>query len=131
MCDRETCQREAMSRILRPGDIYPYFQAYNDCDSNKVDWRARALQAEERISALRARAESGISDRHVDGGRAVTRFVPTLETVPTEVLSAIADGLRMTADRVPILTACRLLVHAEEIAVEAIRLAAMDAGERR
>lgn len=52
----------------------------------------------------------------------MTHLVPTLDTVPAEVLSAIADVLRSTADRVPILTACRLRVHAEEIAAEAIRL---------
>ena len=52
----------------------------------------------------------------------MTRFVPTSDIVPAEVLSAVADALRTVADRLPILTACRMRVHAEEIAAEAIRL---------
>lgn len=52
----------------------------------------------------------------------MTRLILTLDTAPAEVLSAVADVLRTVSDRLPILTACRMRVLAEDIAAEAIRL---------
>lgn len=62
VCDRETCQREAMASSPLSGNIFPYFKAHNDCDSHRVDWRARALKSEDRISALRAWAKARIEE---------------------------------------------------------------------
>lgn len=46
----------------------------------------------------------------------------TISDDTSAVLIAVADVLRSLADRLPILMACRMRVHAEEIAAEAIRL---------
>lgn len=49
-------------------------------------------------------------------------LVPIFSTDLAAELKTLADALRTIADRLPIMSACRLRVHAEEIAAEAIRL---------
>lgn len=52
VCDRETCRREAVAGAPLSGNIFPYFEAHNDCENHRVDWRARAKKAEERMRVL-------------------------------------------------------------------------------
>lgn len=47
---------------------------------------------------------------------------------PAAELGAIADRLRRMADSLPIMSACWVRILAEEIAIEAARLAEMKAG---
>lgn len=55
---------------------------------------------------------------------------PPLAADPAAELAAIGDDLRRLANALPVMTACRVRVWTEELAVEAMRLAAIHAGER-
>lgn len=62
VCDREACHREAMAGAPLSGNIFPYFEAHNDCDNHRVDWRARALEAEKKIQELEGFAIIGMAE---------------------------------------------------------------------
>lgn len=95
-CDREECQREAMAKAATGGAKWSTVEelesyraakvrrwiAESDCDDNAVDWRARALAAEQRTAEVERVAKqvavaldyavNGLdTDSMEDGARAV------------------------------------------------------------